>query len=221
VYYNGKQSSAIAVKALPVFDWGENDFNFNVPIKCGGVHTIRRSDIGNTIIANEGGTGIYLRPNGTNNGDCEVVIKNDGKITAGGYNLVGLAKAMSNAYTLDTTTTACANYTAANSYDAMLIGNSLRCRFYATRNAAVDGNIANENVVTLTIKHDGKIKYVYIDGITSVVHGAVSNFFPDNFIYDNDNNTVTFTVVLSATGSATTEFGAYFTLPCQLNLDAY
>lgn len=214
-------STEVKVKTLPVFDWGESDFNFNVPVKFGNINTIRRTDLGNTIIASENGDGIYLRPNGTNEGDGQVVVYSDGRLTAGGYNLTGLAKAMSNVYTLSTTTTACTNYSISNSYDAVLIGNSLRCRFYAERSAAVNGNILNEDVVTITIKHGGKIKAVYIDGITTVNQGAVANFFPDNITYDTDNNTVTFTIVLSATGSECSQFGSYFALPCQLNLNAY
>lgn len=31
------QSSSKTLKAVPVFDWGENDFNFNVPVKINGV----------------------------------------------------------------------------------------------------------------------------------------------------------------------------------------
>lgn len=37
VYYGGKTSAEETVKAIPVFDWGENDFNFNVPVSIGGV----------------------------------------------------------------------------------------------------------------------------------------------------------------------------------------
>lgn len=214
-------SKEIKVKTLPIFDWGEDDFNFNVPVKFGGVDTIRRSDIGNTVIATKGGDGIYLRPNGTNEGNGQVVIKTDGKLTAGGYNLTGLAKAMSNVFTLNTTTKACTNYTVTNQYDSYLIGNTLRCRFYAERNTAVNGDIINEDVVTITVSHEGKIKNIYIDGITTVNQGAVANFYPDNITYDQEKNTITFTIILTATGSECSRFGSYFTLPCILNLDNY
>ena len=37
VYYGGIVSTEIKLKTIPIFDWGENDFNFNVPISINNV----------------------------------------------------------------------------------------------------------------------------------------------------------------------------------------
>lgn len=85
------QSSQYTIKLLPVFDWSEEDFNFNVPVNIDSdtlsMHgnTVLRhgKDTNNTVLsANEGH--IYIRPGGTNNTIGESIIYPDGSVTFGG-----------------------------------------------------------------------------------------------------------------------------------------
>lgn len=207
------------VKTTPVFDWGENDFNFNVPVKLNNVHTLRYSEAANTVLASEGNQGIFLRPNGSFNAENEAILYKDGKLVVAGFNLTGAARAMTTSYALETTATAATNYTVNSVGNAILLGNNLRCSFNVTRSSAVSGNITNEKVLTLKIKHSGKIKGIYSDLITTGADGAVSTFYVSNSA--NDGTYVTFDIVLSATAASNTYFSTYFTLPCLLNLDNF
>lgn len=207
------------VKTLPVFDWGENDFNFNVPVKLNNKHTLRISEPGNTVLASEGENGLYLRPNGSYNETGEAVLYKDGKLKIGGYNLTGAAKAMSTQYTLDTTYEKASNYTVNSVSDAVLIGNNLRCHFDVTRSAAVTGNVTNERILTLTINHGGKIKAVYSDLITTSNTGAVTCFYISNS--NRTDTTISFQINLAATTNEGINFDSFFTLPVLLDLDKY
>lgn len=168
----GIESKAKTVKTTPIFDWGENDFNFNVPV------------------------------------------------TVQGYNLLGLAKAISHTYPLKTTATPSTNYSEMTTTDAVLMGNNLRCYFAATRSAATGaGNVANEIIGSITIKHGGKIKACYSNTFGNGATGGLASFTILNA--QIDDTTLTFDISLAATGTAGTQFAAYFILPVALNLDAY
>lgn len=88
---NVVETQSYTIKLLPVFDWSETDFNFNVPVNIDAdslnMHneTIIRHNAAanNTVIAATGGH-IYLRPGGTNNTTGETVINPDGSIKFGG-----------------------------------------------------------------------------------------------------------------------------------------
>lgn len=104
---NSVDSNEIVVRTTPVFDWGKEDFNFNVPIGLNGNTIIRDNvDSGNLVIAANGGS-IYLRPNGADETNGEVCITSSGKILLGNYTLpyisTGSAKINygTNANTLD------------------------------------------------------------------------------------------------------------------------
>jgi hypothetical protein len=212
-------SAEWTVRTVPVFDWGSNDFNFNVDVKLNGVNTLRVSEAGNTVLASEGPHGVFLRPNGTFSGTNEAVLYPDGKLIVAGLNLTGAARAMTTSYALETTPTAATNYTVNSVGNAILLGNNLRCSFNVTRSSAVSGNITNEKVLTLKIKHSGKIKAIYSDLITTGADGAVSTFYVNNS--SNDGTYVTFDIVLAATAASNVYFSTFFTLPCLINLDNY
>lgn len=88
---NVVQSTQYVIKLLPVFDWGEGDFNFNVPININAdelsMHEetiIRHSnDTNNTVLSATGGH-IYLRPGGTSNTGSETIFYSDGSVKFNG-----------------------------------------------------------------------------------------------------------------------------------------
>ena len=73
-----------SVRTPPVFDWGENDFNFNVPVLMNG-HTVLKHDStsNNTILSTSGGY-IYIRPGGADDTGAEVLITPQGNIQLSG-----------------------------------------------------------------------------------------------------------------------------------------
>lgn len=170
------------VRTTPVFDWGEEDFNFNVPV-------------------------IYTK------------VPTTSAETAITYNLSGAAKALSTTYSLAGQITPHTNWTV-NGGNCNLIGCNLRCYFNATRSSATGtGNITNENVVHFSYNHGGKIKALYANGFTTASSGPIATFTIAN--QSVDDTTLSFDVVLAAVDTASTNFNAYFCLPCSLNLDAY
>ena len=176
--YNGNTepyivSAAKTVKTTPVFDWGENDFKFNVPV-----------------------------------------------YEATGLCLSGAAKALSNAYTLATEFIPATGYSEFSGVNAVLLGNTLRCHFSATRSTATGtGNIANETIGTIKIKHSGKIKSSYRVNFSTGATGTLATFQTNN--EQNDGIYLTMDVQIMAVHSADTAFTSYFNMPCVLNLDKY
>lgn len=81
---NVVQSAQYTLRIYPVFDWGESDFNFNVPVKMNGKTVLRHGiDTDNTVLSASGGH-IYIRPGGTDNTSGETIIYPDGRIQFGG-----------------------------------------------------------------------------------------------------------------------------------------
>ena len=169
---NGVLSVERTVKAIPIFDWGENDFNFNVPV------------------------------------------------TVNGLNLSGAAKALTNSYNLDTTGTTAGDGWTNGGFAATLLGNNLRCTYSVTRGTATgDGNITNETVLNVKIKHSGKIKAFYQTSIISGGTGGVAVFAITDAT--NDGEYIEFKMNIAATASAITSSSGGFSQPVLLNLDAY
>ena len=70
------------IKTTPMFDWSDEDFNFNVPIKLKGQTVLRHNGTNNNIILScENATnGIFLRPNGTGSDTGQAILQPDGKL---------------------------------------------------------------------------------------------------------------------------------------------
>lgn len=88
---NTVESSQYTIRLLPVFDWSETDFNFNVPvninadsINMNGEAIIRHNKEANNTVLSATGGHIYLRPGGTDDTSGETVISPDGSINFGG-----------------------------------------------------------------------------------------------------------------------------------------
>lgn len=227
---SGIQSQEQKVKTTPVFDWSEDDFNFNVPINMGNVTALRRNAETNELIVSSSGGNIYFRAKGTGDTSVQTIVGATGNLYTsgnfigtdcqlGGLSILGLAKAISNSYELNTTVTAGTNYTASTT-DAVLIGNNLRCYITANRNpASGTGNIANEVVAKMKITHNGKIKSAYVNSFGNGSTGGLASFTILNAT--NDGTTLQFDISLAATDIALTELATYFILPVTINYNAY
>ena len=64
-------------QGIPTFDWGEEDFNFNVPINVNGKQVLRHNDSEALIVSSDGN--IYLRAKGTNDRTSEILLDANGK----------------------------------------------------------------------------------------------------------------------------------------------
>lgn len=77
-------SADLPIRCIPVFDWGEDDFNFNVPIQLNNETVLRHNADANNIVLSSSGGFIYMRPKGTNDNTTEVKITPQGNIDLAG-----------------------------------------------------------------------------------------------------------------------------------------
>lgn len=68
------------VKVTPVFDWGKEDFNLNVPFHMDGETILRHNISANNLVVSATGGNIYLRPGGTSDTSGEVRIFSNGNL---------------------------------------------------------------------------------------------------------------------------------------------
>lgn len=135
------------------------------------------------------------------------------------YSLLGMAKALSTQYQLDTTVTKGTNYTSVTGY-AQLVGNSVRCNILATRSSNTGtGNIGNETVCSFTIRHGGKIKN--LDSVSFVTGASGGAGFFQMEGTANSGTTATFKVTLAAAASTLKTFNAYFVIPVTLDFSKF
>lgn len=88
---NTVESSQYTVRIYPVFDWGENDFNFNVPVNMNAENlsmngeTIIRHNVAanNTVLSATGGH-VYIRPNGTSDTSGQTILYSNGDVDFSG-----------------------------------------------------------------------------------------------------------------------------------------
>jgi hypothetical protein len=78
-------TSEYTITLKPVFDWGKEDFNFNVPVGMNNETVLRHtgSATNNLVISTSGGH-IYIRPHGTSNTTAEIRITPQGGIVLTG-----------------------------------------------------------------------------------------------------------------------------------------
>lgn len=140
-------------------------------------------------------------------------------VTVQGYSLLGMVKALSTQYQLDTTVTKGTNYTSVTGY-AQLVGNSVRCNILATRSSNTGtGNIGNETVCSFTIRHGGKIKN--FDSVSFVTGASGGGGFFQMEGTANSGTTATFKVTLAAAASTLNTFNAYFVIPVTLDFSKF
>ena len=85
------ESAQYVARMLPVFDWGEEDFNFNVPINIEadnldmhGETIIRHSTSTNNTVLSASGGNIYIRPDGTNSTYGQTILYGSGNVSVSG-----------------------------------------------------------------------------------------------------------------------------------------
>lgn len=79
------ESEPFTLKVLPVFDWSEDDFNFNVPVRMFKNTVVRYNmDAHNTVLSGGEEGKIYLRPGGSEETDGEVIIHSNGNVDVSG-----------------------------------------------------------------------------------------------------------------------------------------
>lgn len=74
------------IRAEPIFDWSETDFNLNVPLYMYGESVLRRNGDNNNIVlaATDSQDGIFLRPNGTGSSSGQLYVKPSGDLYVSG-----------------------------------------------------------------------------------------------------------------------------------------
>lgn len=74
------ESASYSIRVKPVFDWGKEDFNVNVPFHMNNQTVLRHNLAANNTVLSASGGHIYLRPGGTNSTSGEVRITAQGDI---------------------------------------------------------------------------------------------------------------------------------------------
>lgn len=77
-------SKQLPVRAIPVYDWGRDDFNVNVNFDMNHNTVLRHNHLANNLVVSSSGGFIYFRPKGTNDTSAEVKISPQGNIELAG-----------------------------------------------------------------------------------------------------------------------------------------
>lgn len=85
------ESQQYTTRWEPIYDWSQDDFNFNVPVNIGadtldmyGNTVLRYNELANNVVLSTGGGHIYIRPAGTNDTTGEITIYPDGRVNFSG-----------------------------------------------------------------------------------------------------------------------------------------
>ena len=81
---NFVETSSYTIKMLPIFDWSETDFNFNVPIQMNGETVLRHNETANNTVLSASGGKVYIRPNGSDTVGGEAIIYANGDASFNG-----------------------------------------------------------------------------------------------------------------------------------------
>lgn len=226
--YTNISGGSKAITGKPVFDWGKDNFNFNCDVNMPNNKYIfgyttdgeKKRLIGMTTNNNVVIGGSNYTPN-----NIHLIANEGGMVTVSdnnyqnSYNVVGACKALANVYTLETEVIIGDNYTSCVA-DVFLLGNCLRIGMSCTRNAVTEvGNVTNERVMQIKIKHDGKIDGLYRASFVSDVTGGVASFSAT--VVSVDDTYATINITLCATTVANNAFNGYFIMPASIKLSAY
>lgn len=161
----------------PIFDWSNEEFNFNVPISMNNNQTLRATDTGRVVLsANEGD--IYLRPNGSTTDAGQFRITTTGALYADGVRVP----------TLDLIYPVGSIYMSVNSTNpANLFGGTwerIQDRFLLaagstygagnTGGSATHSHTLSDAAIALINHHDGKFWFAEKEGVSYVATGSGS-----------------------------------------------
>ena len=198
------------IKVMPIFDWSEEDFNFNVPIK----YTEYLED-----------TAEFKEYDITEN-----IKKIDDVEATDLAKLNGLIKAFSQRRELTIAHLGVSQNYSDVSVSLYLYGNTVRGYMTCTRNEAVAaGNVANELICQVEFDSGGIITGFGQVSFCSGTEGGLANFqMTDTLIYPNDGSVDpsqvgrgVFYIKLCATATAGNKWNAYFTFPCAIDLTKF
>ena len=225
-----------SVRAFPVYDWGENDFNFNVDcglqnnLKITGttvegekLNAFQPCNGNNNCVVGFGGYDNQIGATNLYGNDVNVLTNTDFTVndTDKVYSILGAMKAMSTVYELECNVVANGERYSNGEATAFLIGNTCRMWMKCYRNTTTStvGDINNEDVMTVEIVHDGKIASMYGTGFASANVGAPATFTVNSAT--KDDNTHTVQILMCATAANDNSWSGYFNLPCSLDLSKF
>lgn len=88
IYQNGIEAPEKMVFSYPLFDWNNENFNFNVPVQMNGQTVLRHNATANNLVVSSSGGFIYFRPGGTDARDVEILMTPQGNIQMNGDILI-------------------------------------------------------------------------------------------------------------------------------------
>lgn len=77
-------SRQLPVHCVPIYDWGQDDFNVNVNFNMNRKTILRHNHLANNLVVSSSGGFIYFRPKGTDDTSAEVKISPQGNIELSG-----------------------------------------------------------------------------------------------------------------------------------------
>lgn len=194
------------IKVTPIFDWSENDFNFNVPVQYTEYKENTAEFVEYSITDN------IKKINDVNKTDLD--------------KLAGMVKAFSQRRELEITHLGVTSFYDDADVSLYLYGNTIRGYLTCTRKEAVAaGNVANEIVCQVEFDSGGLITGFGQVSFVSGTEGGLANFqMTDTLIYANDGSVSpeqvgrgVFYIRLCATATAGNKWNAYFTFPCTID----
>jgi hypothetical protein len=196
-------SAEVLIKFIPVFDWSETDFNFNVPV----IYTEedKEYNITDTIKGLE-----------------EVDLKALQEVS-------GMVKALSNRYELPCEVGAGVDFSSVDC-NLYLYGNTIRGYLNCVRNeASGTGDLQNRIVCGVTFDSGGKVVGFGQTSFSSGGKGTVANFsMADTVVYADDGSVDEsqvgkgyFNIYLTAAADSDTEWQTFFSFPAVLDLTKY
>ncbi len=197
------ETKAYAVKSIPVFDWGEDDFNFNVPVNFNAPINFKNNRVMGVGTSGENyqvqigaNYGILMRPNGLESDVGQFKLETTGNIkhsdTYNGYYLTNLCDAFHYTWSLPTVVTDGSDYDGCICY-ATLRGSNLHLQLHIYRDEVVKtvGNI-DETTMSVRVIHNGKLRGAGSATFTS--YNGSSTFFITNI--NTTDTDMTFDVVM-------------------------
>lgn len=199
------ESEECVVKFLPVFDWGESDFNFNIPVNYTDTDTNTSYSITDTVKAFDG-----------------VELDNL-------QYLNGLTKALTKRYELPCEVGAGLDFSSVEC-NLYLYGNTIRGYLNCVRKeASGTGDLNNRIVCGVTFDSGGKVVGFGQTSFCSGGKGTVATFsMADTVVYANDGSVDEsqvgkgyFNIYLTAAAQSATEWQCFFTFPAIIDLSKY